>query len=101
MTEALDSVHAIVLTVAFGLLSIGILFALLRLFRGPTLADRVVAVDLLGIIAVGFMSLYAIVTDDSVFLDAAIALALIAFLGTIAFARYLEMEHTPRKGSKP
>ncbi len=67
-----------------------LLIALYRLVRGPSLPDRVVALDLIAIITVGILSLYAITTNHPVFLDAGIVLAMIAFLGTIAFARYLE-----------
>lgn len=67
-----------------------LLIAFYRLVRGPSLPDRVVALDLIAIITVGILSLYAVTTDHPVFLDAGIVLSIIAFLGTIAFARYLE-----------
>ncbi len=61
-----------------------------RLLRGPSLADRVVALDLMTTLAVGIAAVAAIVADQAVFLDVALVLALVAFLGTVAFARYLE-----------
>ena len=64
--------------------------ALLRLVRGPTLPDRVVALDLITVLAAAMLALDTLATRQSVFIDAAIVLALISFLGTIAFARYLE-----------
>ncbi len=67
-----------------------LLMAFYRLVRGPSLPDRVVALDLIAIIVVGFISVYTIMTHDPVLLDAGIVLAMIAFLGTVAFARYLE-----------
>lgn len=87
----------VALVVVFAITSLAIVLSLYRVFNGPTLGDRVVAVDLLGLIAVGFMALYSIATGESVYLDAAIALALIAFLGTIAFARYYEIENRRRR----
>jgi multicomponent Na+:H+ antiporter subunit F len=70
------------------LLSIGI--ALLRLVRGPTLPDRIVALDLVTLVCVAVIALFSIRLARPVFLDAAIALALVAFLGTVAYARFLE-----------
>jgi multicomponent Na+:H+ antiporter subunit F len=60
------------------------------LVRGPTLPDRVIALDLIAVLSVGFIAMYALDNDQPVFLDAGIVLALVAFLGTVAFARYLE-----------
>lgn len=67
-----------------------LLIAFYRLVRGPSLPDRVVALDLIAIVVVGILSLYAITTHHPVFLDAGIVLSMVAFLGTVAFARYLE-----------
>lgn len=64
--------------------------ALFRLVRGPTLPDRVVALDLITVLAAAMLALDTLATRQSVFIDAAIVLALMSFLGTIAFARYLE-----------
>jgi multicomponent Na+:H+ antiporter subunit F len=77
--------------IAFGLLAIAALLALVRVVRGPTLPDRVVALDLLGILVVGFAVLSAAATGSSYFLDVAIVIALLSFVGTIAYARYVEM----------
>ena len=71
-------------------ITIALLLNFWRLIRGPSLPDRVVAFDLMTSVAVGIMALYSIATEETVFLDVAIVLALISFLGTVAFARYLE-----------
>ena len=75
---------------AFVLIVAAIVLAFLRLVRGPSLPDRVVALDLVTILAVAFSALFAIAADEPAFLDVAIALALVAFLATIAFARFAE-----------
>jgi multicomponent Na+:H+ antiporter subunit F len=62
----------------------------IRFLLGPSLPDRVVALDLLITVGIGIISIYSIVTDQSTFLDIALILALIAFLGTVAFSYYLE-----------
>lgn len=72
-----------IVTVAMGL-------AVFRIVRGPRNADRIIALDLLSILVVAFVALYAVHSNETVFLDVAIAYALVAFLGTVAFARYLE-----------
>lgn len=80
-------------TLAFWLmnvLSIGILLAFLRLIRGPNIPDRLVALDLLTTIGVGMAALYAVAFNKPVYLDVAIVLALVAFLGTVTFSRYVE-----------
>lgn len=80
----------VALNVVFGALILSLAMALARLARGPTLPDRVVALDLIAFLAVGFIALYAVAAGQPAALDAALTLALIAFLGTVAFARYVE-----------
>ncbi len=63
--------------------------ALLRVVRGPTAFDRVVALDLIGGICLCIIVMFAIHFDQQVLLDAAFAIALVSFIGTVAFARYL------------
>jgi multicomponent Na+:H+ antiporter subunit F len=63
---------------------------LYRALRGPTSADRIVAVDILGILVVGFCALFVIYTPRAFFMDIAIAWALLGFLGALALAKYLE-----------
>jgi multicomponent Na+:H+ antiporter subunit F len=74
----------------FVLLLVALLLAFARLVRGPSLPDRVVALDLIAVISAGFIAIYAIDSGQPVFLDAAIVLGLITFLGSVAFARYIE-----------
>ncbi len=79
-----------IVNLVFGLLIAAMLLAFARLVRGPTLPDRVVALDLMTSLAVGMSAVYAVVTGQQLFLDAALVLALIAFLSTAAFAHYVE-----------
>ncbi|MBB3230314.1 monovalent cation/H+ antiporter complex subunit F [Halomonas stenophila] len=69
-------------------LALGLVF--LRLFRGPGLPDRVVALELFATITVGIIGLLAIATDIALLLDAAIVMALMSFMATIGFARFVE-----------
>ncbi len=63
--------------------------ALFRILRGPSSFDRVVALDLIGGICLCAIIFFAIYFDQEALLDAAVAIALVSFIGTIAFARYL------------
>lgn len=72
------------------ILSVSAVLVFIRFLMGPSLPDRVVALDLLITVGIGIISIYSIVTDQSTFLDIALILALIAFLGTVAFSYYLE-----------
>lgn len=72
------------------ILVLGLILTLVRLIRGPNLATRVVSFDLLTTIGIGLIAVYAVMTDQPVFLDIAVVLALVSFLGTVAFAFYLE-----------
>jgi multicomponent Na+:H+ antiporter subunit F len=79
-----------VINVVYFLLSLALLLAFIRLTRGPSLPDRVVALELIASIVVGFVGVHAIDTGISSLLDVAIVIALTAFLAAIGFARFLE-----------
>lgn len=72
------------------ILMLSVVLVSIRFFKGPALSDRVVALDLLITIGIGIIGVYSIVSEQSTFLDIATILALIAFLGTVAFSYYLE-----------
>ena len=90
MSEAGNSMLEIVTVLSLGMLALALFLALVRLARGPSLPDRVVALDLMGAIVVGMIAVYSVATDNPEFLDAGIVLALIAFLSTVAFAKFIE-----------
>ena len=76
--------------VAIFLITIAMLLTFWRLARGPDMPDRVVALDLFAALMIGFIASICMLTGKSIFLNAAAVLAMIAFLGTVAIARYLE-----------
>ncbi len=75
---------------AMFLLLAGMALTLWRLILGPSAADRVIAMDLLSLLVVAFLVALSIHTGESSYLDVAIAYACIAFLGTIALARFVQ-----------
>jgi multicomponent Na+:H+ antiporter subunit F len=76
--------------IALGLTTIGALAGCVRLVLGPSLADRVVSLDLVTVLLIAFAALLALRTGEAVYLDLGLALALVGFLATVAFARYAE-----------
>ena len=76
--------------IVLGLLALAAVLGFVRLLRGPSLPDRVVAFDLLATVGVGISAVYSMAHDQPVFLDVAVVIALISFVGTVAFARYIE-----------
>ena len=80
----------ITIRIALAILSLAALLAGIRVVRGPTIPDRVVALDLVGILVAAIGVVNAAITGSSYFLDVAIVIALISFVGTVAYARYVE-----------
>lgn len=87
--------------IALVLLGLALLVSVIRIIIGPTLADRVLALDLMTVVAMGFVGAIAIRTGQMLYLDIAIALALLGFLATIAFARYVLTHGAGRQGDGP
>lgn len=76
--------------IAFGLITISTLLCFLRIAIGPTLADRIIALDLIVNILISAIAVYGVVTQRPIYLDLVIAMALIIFLGTVSFAKLIE-----------
>jgi len=71
------------------LLGVGLLLVIYRFIKGPTLPDRVTAFDLFTAFVIAIIALFSIIWDNNVFLDVAVIISLIAFLGAMSFAFYL------------
>ncbi len=72
------------------LIGLSLLLIFYRIVIGPSIEDRIVGIDLLTSNAIAFIAVYSIQSRTTTFLDVGLILALIAFLGTVAFAFYLE-----------
>lgn len=86
-------------TIALVVLSISLILVVARLVLGPTLPDRIVALDLLVGIVIGFIATVGLKTGYFQYLDIAIALGLVGFLATVAFARFVQQRG--RSGDAP
>lgn len=83
------SVEDYLMFIVMPIICLALIFITLRFIKGPQIVDRVVALDLLITIGVGFIALFSIIANNAVFLDVAMILALIAFLSTVAFSFYI------------
>lgn len=75
--------------IALALLCASFLLTVLRVVLGPTLPDRIVGLDMLVTVAIGFIAVVGIKTGYALYVDIAIALGLVGFLATVAFARFV------------
>ena len=80
----------VVSNITLATLAVALLVAFVRLAKGPTLPDRIVAMDLFGVLVVGLIVVLAGSSGVRATLDAAMVIALVGFLGTIAYATYVE-----------
>jgi multicomponent Na+:H+ antiporter subunit F len=85
-----DAVLDPIIQAALLAMAISLVITFYRIVRGPSLMDRVVALELTASLVAGIVAIYAIGTDEPALIDVAIALALVAFLSAVAFAHYAE-----------
>ena len=79
-----------ILILAAVLIFFGILLGVIRLILGRTAVDRIAAVDMLTVVSISLIALYAHVADRFIYLDVALVYGVLSFLGVLAIARYLE-----------
>ncbi|MBZ9729833.1 cation:proton antiporter [Salegentibacter sp. JZCK2] len=82
----IDYLYYIILPI----LALSVLLIFYRFLKGPSIADKIIALDVLITTGIGIIGVYSIINGVSTFLDTAMILALIAFLSTVAFSYYLE-----------
>ncbi len=89
----MDAIVEYSLIAGFAMVVLSLVLAFVRLVRGPSLPDRVVALDMMTLMLVVFCGLAAISFGHGEFLDVALVLAIVGFLATVALARYAERIH--------
>ncbi len=82
----------IAVIIGFASLLIALGLAFVRLIKGPTVSDRVAAMDLTASIIMGFVLLYSLLINQSVYFDIVVIISLIAFIGTIGVSSYLKQK---------
>ena len=85
----------------FVMVMLSLAIAFIRLARGPTLADRVVALDMMTVSIIAVCGVVAVATGVYAMLDVALVLALVGFLATVALARYAERRDVRKKEDRP
>ena len=88
-------------TVALGILCLSFAVTVWRVVVGPTLPDRILALDMLVAVAIGFIAVIAVKTGFTLYVDIAIALGLVGFLATVAFARFILQSGPAASAQKP
>jgi len=74
---------------SFSALLMALLITLYRLMRGPSSSDRIIALDLVASVVMGFILLYSVLVSKEIYVDIAIVISLISFMGTISISIYL------------
>jgi len=82
---------------SLSLVMLAVVFCFIRIIIGPTLPDRVVALDLTANLLISFIAIYSVITNQSVYIDVVIALALIVFLTTVAFANLIAYQSSKKR----
>lgn len=80
----------IVIGIALFCVSLSMLGLIYRVIKGPSIPDRVIALDALGINLIAVIALMSILLDTYAFLEVILLLGILAFIGTVAMAKYLE-----------
>jgi multicomponent Na+:H+ antiporter subunit F len=97
-----ETVISVASTIALFLICAAFFLTAWRIIKGPTLPDRIVALDMLVATAIGFIAVIAIRTGFNLYIDIAIALGLVGFLATVAFARFIMSQGMqPGEASSP
>jgi multicomponent Na+:H+ antiporter subunit F len=84
------SLEPLVLYLVMPLLGLAFVLSAVRVFRGPSAADRVIALDTAAMAGIGLAATIAILADQAELGDEVLVIALVSFLGTVAYARYVE-----------
>ncbi|WP_430812166.1 MULTISPECIES: monovalent cation/H+ antiporter complex subunit F [unclassified Carboxylicivirga] len=85
-----DNLLEIAFIAAAILLLLSFVMALIRIVKGPTIQDRIVAMDLISSISMGFILVYSMLMQQAMYFDIVIIISLISFIGTVAISTYLK-----------
>lgn len=90
----------ILLKIAVLFITLSILCVIYRLIKGPTISDRILALDMLGINIISGVAVFSVIIESSAFTEVILLIGILAFVSTIAFARFIERGVIFDKGSK-
>ncbi|MDQ0339579.1 multicomponent Na+:H+ antiporter subunit F [Caldalkalibacillus uzonensis] len=81
---------AYLLMTALMIIAASILISLYRVIRGPSMPDRIIAVDTIGINIIGMVAIISMMLETQAFLEIILLIGILAFIGTISYAKFLE-----------
>jgi multicomponent Na+:H+ antiporter subunit F len=84
------SISIVVLIIKFSFLLTALVLAFIRLLKGPSVNDRIAAMDVIAIVVMGFIIVYSVLIEKDIYLDLAVIISLISFIGTVAVSTYLK-----------
>lgn len=85
-----ETTSTITLIIALAILFAALVLSFIRLLRGPSVNDRIAAMDVIAITIMGFVLVYSIMINNSLYFDIPIIISLISFIGTVAVSTYLK-----------
>jgi len=85
----MDLLHMLIY-VALAILVFAMLLMLYRVVKGPTTADRVIALDSIGVALISVVALLSILLATTMYFEVILLLSILAFIGTVAFSKFLE-----------
>ncbi len=88
-----ETIPDIVLYIAFAFLITAMIITLIRLLKGPSVNDRIAAMDLIASIIMGVILVYAVLINNAMYFDIPLIISLISFIGTIAVSTYLKQKN--------
>ena len=87
------SISVVVLIITFSFLLAALVLAFTRLLRGPSINDRIAAMDVIAVVIMAFVLVYSVLIKEAIYLDLPVIISLISFIGTIAVSTYLKHRH--------
>lgn len=84
--------NSLILIVTFTMLLVAFALAFARVVKGPSARDRIVALDLIASVTMGFILTYSVVINNAIYFDIVIVISLISFIGTVAISTYLKQK---------
>ncbi len=85
-----NSISIVVLVLSFSFLLAALILAFIRLLKGPSINDRIAAMDVIAVVVMGFIVVYSVLIEKDIYLDLAVIISLISFIGTVAVSTYLK-----------
>lgn len=84
------SISIVVIIITFSFLLASLVLAFIRLLRGPSINDRIAAMDVIAVIIMAFVLVYSVLINKAIYLDLPVIISLISFIGTVAVSTYLK-----------